>query len=123
MYTVDSIGLFSFYIQKPQSLTSRFDLELLIRYRIFPVLNPTFYYTNYFIYAFEQYEVPSDKITIIRTYLVDIYIKIKDIVYLVSKLLKLCFIIYLARYHIKEEYRFVKLGKTKDDYIISYKSC
>ena len=86
-----------------------------------PTLNPTFYYTNYFIYALEQYEVPSDKIVVIRSYLVSIYIKIKDIKYL-DKLLKLMFIIRLARYHIKKEYRFIKLGKAKYNYIIGYKA-
>ena len=52
------------------------------------------------------------KIVVIRSYLTDIHFKIKDIGYL-GKLLKLGFIIYLARDHIKEEYRFVKLGKPK----------
>ena len=83
-----------------------------MRYRIFPNLNPVFFYTNCFIYALGQYEVPSDKIAIIRSYLVSIYIKLKDIGWL-GKLLKLCFIIYLARDHIKEEYKLIKLGKSK----------
>ena len=55
-----------------------------------------------------------------RIYLVSIYFKIKDIGYL-SKLLKLNFIIYLARDHIKEEYMFIKLGKLENNYIIGYK--
>ena len=110
VYTVDSSGLFTFYISKPQSLTDRYsDLDLLKRYRIFPNLNPTFYYTNYFIYTLKQYKVPSDKITIIRSYLVSIYVKIKYIVYL-GKLLKLYFIIYLVRDYIKDEYMLIKLG-------------
>ena len=40
-----------------------------------------------------------------------------------GKLLKLCFIIYIVKYHIKEEYRFIKLGKSENNYIIGYKSC
>ena len=52
-YTTNIVGLFSFYILKPQSLTSRFDLELLMRYQILPSLNPTFYYINCFIYTLE----------------------------------------------------------------------
>ena len=95
MYTSDFGGSFSFYIPKPQSLASRSDLELSIRYWIFLSLNPVFYYTNCFVYVFEQYGVPSDKITDIISYLVSIYIKIKDIGYL-GKLLKLGFIIYLS---------------------------
>ena len=43
--------------------------------------------------------VPSDKITTIRSYLVGIYVNIKDIGYL-CKLLKLYFIIYLDRDHV-----------------------
>ena len=72
MYTTDSGGLFSLYIQNSVLLTSIYDLELLIRSQIFPTLNPTFYYTNCFVYVLEQYEVPSDKITVIRTYIVSI---------------------------------------------------
>ena len=121
-YTTNTVGLFLFYIPKSQSLTSRSNLQLLIRYRILSTLNHMFYYTNYFIYAIEQYGIPSDKIDDIRSYLVSIYVKIKDIGYL-GKLLKLCFIIYLAKYHIKEEYRFIKLGKSENNYIIGYKSC
>ena len=121
-YTTNIVGLFSLHIPKHQSLTSRSDLELLIRYRIFPTLNPTFYYTNCFIYAPEQYGVPSDKIDVIRSYLVGIYVKIKDIRYL-GKLLKLGFIIHLARYHIKDEYILIKLGQTEDNHIIVYKYC
>ena len=107
---------------KLQSLTSRSDLELLIRYRILPTLNPTFYYTNCFVYALEQYGVPSDKITVIRSYLVGIYVNIKVIRYL-GKLLKLFFIIYLGRYHIKDEYRLIKLDEVENNYINGYKSC
>ena len=47
--------------------------------------------------------------------------KIKDKGYL-GKLLKLGFIIYLARYHIKEEYMLIKLGKPENNYITGYKS-
>ena len=89
---------------------------------IFPSLNLRLYYTNCFIYTLEQYGVPSDKIALIRSYLVSIYVKIKDIGYL-GKLLKLFFIIYLGKYHIKEEYRFVKLGKPENKHIIGYKFC
>ena len=89
LYNTCTVGSFSFYIPKLESLTSRFDLDLLIHYRIFLTLNPTFYYTNCFIYALEHYGVPSDKIDVIRSYLVSIYLKIKDIGYL-GKLLKLC---------------------------------
>ena len=121
VYTVDSGDLFTFYILKPQLLTSRFDLELLIHYQILLTLNLTLYYSNCFIYTLEQYGVPSNKIAIIRSYLVDIYIKIKYIRYL-DKLLKLRFNIYPARYHIKEEYRFAKLGKPENNHIIGYKS-
>ena len=49
-------------------------------------------------------------------------LKSKDIGYL-GKLLKLVFIIYLGRYYIKDEYRFVKLGKPENKHIIGYKSC
>ena len=121
-YTTNIVGLLSFYIPKLQSLTSRSDLELLVYYRILPTLNPTFYYSNYFIYALEQYGVPSDKIDVIRTYLISIYVKIKDIRYL-GKLLKLWFIIFLSRDHIKEWYRLIKLGKPENKQIIGYKSC
>ena len=75
-YTTNIVDLFSFYISKPQSLTSRSDLDLLICYRIFSSLNPRLYYTNCFVYVLEQYGVPNDKITLIRSYLVDIYVKI-----------------------------------------------
>ena len=85
-------------------------------------MNPIFPYANCFIYALEQYRVSGDKITFIRSYLVGIHVKIQDIGYL-GKLLKLGFIIYLARYHIKEEYRFVKLGKPGNNHIIGCKSC
>ena len=121
-YITNIVSLFTFYIPKPQSLTPKSDLELLICYRISPTLNPTFYYTKCFIYAFNQYRFPSDKINIIRSYLVSIYVKIKDIRYL-DKLLKLFFIIHLTRYHIKEEYKLNKLGKSENKHIISYKSC
>ena len=109
-YTTNIVGLFLFYILKHQSLTSRSDLELLIHYRIFSSFNPTFYYTNCFIYALGQYGVPNDKLDAIRSYLVGIHVKVKDIGYL-GKLLKLCLIIYLGRDHILEEYRSIKLGK------------
>ena len=121
-YTTNIVNLFSFYIPKPQSLTSRSDLKLIICYQILHTLNHTFYYTNCFVYALEQYGVPSDKLDVIRSYLVSIYVKIKDIGYL-GKLLKLWFIIHLARDHINEEYRLIKLGKLENKYIISYKSC
>ena len=62
------------------------------------------------------------KIDVIRSYLVSIYDKIKDKGCL-GKLLKLVFIIYLARYHMKEEYKFFKLGMSENDHIIGYKSC
>ena len=122
VYVVGSVGLFSSYILKHQSLTSRSGLELLIHYRILPTLNPTLYYTNCFIYALEQYGFPNDKIVGIRSYLADIYVKIKDIWYL-DKLLKLRFIIHLDRDHIKDGYMLVKLGKSENNYIIGYKSC
>ena len=122
-YTTNIVGLFSSYIPKPHSLTDRYsDLDLLILRRIFPSLNPTFYYTNCFIYVLEQYGILSDKITFIRNYLIGIHVKIKDIGYL-GNLLKLWFIIYLARDHINEEYKFVKLGKSENNHIIGYKSC
>ena len=69
-YTTNMVGLLSFSTPKLQSLASRSDLELLIRYRIFPSLDPTFYYANCFMYTLEQYGVPSDKIALIRNYLV-----------------------------------------------------
>ena len=78
-------------------------MELLERYRISTSLNSELYYTNCFLYAFSQYGVSIDKIDVIRSYLVNIYIKIKDIGY-IGKLLKLLFIIYLTRDHIKYEY-------------------
>ena len=87
-YTTNIVSLLSFYILKLQSLTSRSDLELLICYQILHSLDPTFYRSNCFIYTHEQYEVPSGKIDVIRSYLVSNYIKIKYIVYL-GKLLKL----------------------------------
>ena len=90
-FTTSIVSLFLFYIPKHESLTSRSDLEVLIRYRILLTLNLRLYYTNCFIYALEQYEVPSNKIDVIRIYLVSIYVNIKDIEYL-SKLLKLGFI-------------------------------
>ena len=84
-YTTNIVGLFSFCIPRPQSLTDRYSgLNLLERYRIFPTLNPVFYYTNYFVYTLEQYGVLSDKIVVIRTYLTCIHVQIKDIGYLVS---------------------------------------
>ena len=118
---INAVSLFTFYIPKLQSLTSRSDLELIICYQILHTLNHTFYYTNYFIYTLEQYGVPSDKFDAIRSYLVGIHVIIKDIWYL-GKLLKLWFIIYLYRDHINEEYRFIKLGKPENNHIIDYKS-
>ena len=50
-YITNIVDLFLFYIPKPKLLTSRFDLELLISYQNLPTLNPTFYYTNCFIYT------------------------------------------------------------------------
>ena len=75
-YTTNIVSLFSFHIPKPQSLTSRFDLDLLMCYRILSTLNPTFYYTNCFVYALERYGVPCDKIATIRSYLIGIHVKI-----------------------------------------------
>ena len=66
--------------------------------------------------------VPYTKVDVIRTHIRGIYIKIKYTGYL-GNLLKLCFIIHLARFHIKEEYKLIKLGSVKGDYIIGYKSC
>ena len=59
---------------------------------------------------------------IIRSYLVSIYFKIKDKIY-ISKLLKLFFIIYVSQNHINDEYKLNKLGKTRDDFINVNKSC
>ena len=57
IYITDSGSLFPFYIPKPQSLISRyFNLNLLMYYQIFSTLKHIFYYTNCFIYDFEQYE-------------------------------------------------------------------
>ena len=39
VYTANTGGLFTLYIPNSQSLTSRSDLDLLTRYRIFPSLN------------------------------------------------------------------------------------
>ena len=123
VYTVDSDGLFSFYIPNPNLLLDRYSgLERLRRYRIFSNLDLTLYLTNCFVYALKQYGVPSDKLNVIKSFLTGIHFKIKDIGYL-GKLLKLGFIIYLAKDHIKEEYRLIKLGKPENNYIIGYKSC
>ena len=85
-------------------------------------MNPTHYYTNYFVYALEQYEIPSDKITVIITYLVSICVEIKDIGYL-GKLLKIRILIYLGRDYIEDECKLIKLGEPENNYIIGYKSC
>ena len=77
VYTIDSGSLFSSYIPRLESLTDiQSVLNLLKYYQIFHSLDPKLYHTNCFVYVLEQYRVPSDKIKVIRSYLVDIYVKI-----------------------------------------------
>ena len=40
-----------------------------------------------------------------------------------AKLIKLDFVIYPARYHTKEGYMLIKLGKSENKHIIGYKPC
>ena len=81
IYYVNSGSLFPYYISNPESL-SKSDLNLLEQYQTFPNLNPELYCNNCFIQTLKQYGVPNDKIDVIRTTLVDDFVKIKDISHL-----------------------------------------
>ena len=75
---VNAAGLFPYYIADPLKWTER-DLMLLDRYQILADLDSELYHSNCFIYAMEQYRVPSDKIEIAKAHVTSVYIKTKDI--------------------------------------------
>ena len=94
-------------------------MKLLEEYQIFSSFSHILYCTKYFIHALKQYEVPNDKIYVIRTHIVGAYIKTKDICMLNGEI-GLGFIIRQTkdRKSHSDEYKLNKLGHKKYNYII-----